>query len=425
MITVILIVFLVNLFLGVPLFISLLMSSIAGFFFVDIDLAFRIIPQQFFSGIDSFSLMAVPLFILAGNLLNESGLTPKLMNLSKALVGHLKGGVGYVNVISSVFFAGVNGSAVADTSALGTLLVPAMKKEGYSTGFAASLTAGSSLIGPIIPPSIFMIIYASLTNTSVGDLFLAGIMPGLALGAIFFIVNWRYARKHDLQSSQTKPSVKHVFRAIVHALPAVFAPILIVSSIILGFVTPTESGALIVLYTVIVGLILRTLKWSSILKAIVDAAKLTTAIFIIIASSSVLTWLLGYAQVPAAFASLLTPFIDSPIIILFVLSGITFFVGMLMEEVSALMLLTPVFMPIATYAGVDPVHLGIVITMNITIALITPPMGACLYVASAVSKIDLAVMFREIIPFIFYALLILFLVILVPDFVLFIPGAFN
>ncbi|MFA0494856.1 TRAP transporter large permease [Vibrio sp. 10N.222.54.B11] len=421
----ILIVFLVNLFLGVPLFISLLISSIAGFFFVDIDLAFRIIPQQFFSGIDSFSLMAVPLFILAGNLLNESGLTPKLMNLSKALVGHLKGGVGYVNVISSVFFAGVNGSAVADTSALGTLLVPAMKKEGYSTGFAASLTAGSSLIGPIIPPSIFMIIYASLTNTSVGDLFLAGIMPGLALGAIFFIVNWRYARKHDLQSSQTKPTFKHVFRAIVHALPAVFAPILIVSSIILGFVTPTESGALIVLYTVIVGLILRTLKWSSILKAIIDAAKLTTAIFIIIASSSVLTWLLGYAQVPAAFASLLTPFIDSPIIILFVLSGITFFVGMLMEEVSALMLLTPVFIPIATYAGVDPVHLGIVITMNITIALITPPMGACLYVASAVSKIDLAVMFREIIPFIFYALLILFLVILVPDFVLFIPGALN
>ncbi|WP_114785661.1 TRAP transporter large permease [Vibrio tetraodonis] len=425
MIVSVLLVLLFNLFLGVPIFISLLVSSILFFFFLDTEIAFRIIPQQFFSGIDSFSLMAIPLFILAGNLLNESGLTPKLMSLSKVLVGHLKGGTGYVNIISSIFFSGVNGSAVADTSVLGTLLVPAMKKEGYSVGFAASLTAGSSLIGPIIPPSIFMIIYASLTNTPVGDLFLAGITPGLTLGVILFIANWRYAEINELKSFRCKPSLKHVFTAIVQAFPALIAPILIVLSIISGFVTPAESGSIIVLYTLIIGLVLRTLKWSSILKAFIDTAKLTTAIFVVIASSSVLTWLLGFAQVPAAFTSLFIPFFESPTIILFVLSGITFFVGMLMEEVSALILLTPVFIPIATYAGIDPIHLGIVVTMNITIALITPPMGACLYVASAVSKIDLEIMFREIIPFIFYALLILLLVILVPDFVLFIPKELN
>jgi tripartite ATP-independent transporter DctM subunit len=418
-------VFLINLFLGLPLFVALLLASLVGFYFVNFDLAYRIIPQQFFSGIDSFSLMAIPLFILGGNLLNESGLTPKLMNLSRALVGHWRGGLGSVNILSSVFFAGVNGSAAADTTALGTLLVPEMKKEGYSAGYSAALTAGSSLIGPIIPPSIFMILYASLTNTSIGDLFLAGIIPGLLLGAIFFVVNLNYCRKNKIPVRENKPTLKSIIKAIVVAVPALFAPILIVTSIIFGVVTPTESGALIVLYSIIVGLIANTLKFKNIINALIASIKLTSAIFLIIASSSIITWLLGYAQVPASFRELLLPFSDSPILILIIISTITFFVGMLMEEVSALMLLTPIFMPIAIHAGIDPVHLGIVITMNITIALITPPMGACLYIAAAVSKVDLSRMFREIVPFIGYSLIILLFVIFVPQTALFLPGLFN
>ncbi|MCQ1058666.1 TRAP transporter large permease [Photobacterium sp. ZSDE20] len=425
MIIAIITIFIIHLLLGVPLFISLLLASIVGFTFIDFELAFRIIPQQFFSGIDSFSLMAIPLFILAGNLLNESGLTPRLMNFSRSLVGHLKGGLGYVNVISSVFFAGVNGSAIADTTALGTMLVPAMKKEGYSTGYAASLTAGSSLIGPIIPPSIFMILYASLTNSSVGDLFLAGIIPGLLLGLCFFFVNWNYARKNNLPVNDKRESLPSVINAFLYATPALFAPILIVMSIIFGIVTPTESGALIVLYSLVIGVLLRTLSLKLIVKAIIDATKLTSAIFLIIAASSVITWVLGYAQVPTLFTHLLTPFIDNPVLILFILSLITFFIGMLMEEVSALMLLTPIFMPVALQAGIDPIHLGIVITMNITIALITPPMGACLYVASAVSKLELSRLFIEIIPFIGYALSILTLIIFIPQLTLFFPGLFN
>jgi len=421
----IILVFIINLLLGIPLFVALLLASLAGFWFIDFSLAYRMIPQQFFSGIDSFSLMAIPLFILAGNLLNESGLTPKLMNLSKSLVGHFRGGLGGVNIVSSIFFAGVNGSAVADTTALGTLLVPEMKKEGYSAGYSAALTAGSSLIGPIIPPSIFMIIYASLTNTSVGDLFLAGIIPGLLLGAIFFIVNWNYSRKNNISASNKKPTLTLIMKAFITAVPALFAPILIVASIIFGMVTPTESGALIVLYTIMVGLIARTLTFKKVIKSLADTIKLTSSIFLIIAASSVITWLLGYAQVPESFRALLIPFVDNPIVILLILSGITFFVGMLMEEISVLMLLTPIFMPVAINAGIDPVHLGIIITMNITIALITPPMGACLYVAAAVSKIDLSQMFREIIPFIAYALIVLLLVILAPETALFIPGLFS
>lgn len=417
--------FLINLILGLPLFVSLLVSSLVGFLYINFDLAYRMIPQQFFSGIDSFSLMAIPLFILGGNLLNESGLTPKLMQFSRALVGQFKGGLGSVNIVSSIFFAGVNGSAVADTTALGTLLVPEMKKEGYSAGYAAALTAGSSLIGPIIPPSIFMIIYASLTNTSVGDLFLAGIIPGLLLGTIFFIVNWRYSYTHNIPVHSKKPTAKYLLRSLLVALPALFAPILIVTSIIFGVVTPTESGALIVLYAIVIGMLTRQLNLKRALKSLLDSIKLTSAIFLIIASSSIITWILSYAQVPESFKAILAPFADEPVLILLILSGITFFIGMLMEEVSALMLLTPIFMPIAIQAGIDPVHLGIVITMNITIALITPPMGACLYVASAVSKIELSQMFREIIPFIGYALVILLCVIFIPDLALFIPGLFE
>ncbi|MGY0399842.1 MAG: TRAP transporter large permease [Ostreibacterium sp.] len=421
----ILITFLINLFLGLPLFICLLTAALVGFFFVDFGLASRMLPQRIFSGIDSFSLMAIPLFILAGNLMNSAELTPKLINLSKTLVGHWKGGLGYVNVIASIFFAGVNGSAVADTTALGSLLVPAMKKEGYAAGYAAALTAGSSLIGPIIPPSIFMIIYASLSNVSVGDLFLAGIFPGLVLGIAFLAINAVYAARHHLEKTQDKPSLKSFFSSLIKAVPALLAPIIIVASIVFGLVTPTESGALIVLYAMVIGTLLKTLTIKKTIQAIKDATLLTCAIFIIIATSSIISWLLGYAQVPAHFSTILSPFIEYPVILMLIFSAITFVIGMLMEEVSALMLLTPVFMPIALQAGIDPIHLGIVITMNITIALITPPMGACLYVASAISKIELDVMFKSIWPFISLAFLVLVLIILFPSITLFFPHLFK
>lgn len=414
--------FVVNVLLGLPLFICLLVAALTGFLFVDLALVPRMLPQQIFAGIDVFSLMAIPLFILAGNLMNAAGLTPRLIDLSRALVGHLRGGLGYVNVVSSVFFAGVNGSAVADTSALGSLLVPAMKKEGYSTAYAAGLTAGSSLIGPIIPPSIFMILYASLTNTSVGDLFLAGVIPGLILGIAFMIMNGVYAHRARLAVSGRKPSVGGVLSALVQAAPALMAPFIIVAGIVFGFVTPTESGALIVAYAILAGVASRQLNWTGIRSAINETTRLSCAIFMIIAASAVVSWLLAFAQVPNQFSALLQPFTDSPVLILLLLSLITFVTGMLMEEVSALMLLTPVFLPVALQAGVDPVHLGIIVTMNITIALITPPMGACVFVAAAVSRLDLSVMFRAIWPFVLVALCTLILLILLPQLTLFLPN---
>ena len=413
--------FIINILLGVPLFLSLLLTAVIGFYIVDPILLPRMLPQQMFGGIDVFSLMAIPLFILAGNLMNGAGMTERLMRLAHVLVGHLRGGLGHVNVLSSVFFAGVNGSAVADTSALGSLLVPAMKKEGYSTAYAAGLTAGSSLIGPIIPPSIFMILYASLTNTSVGDLFLAGVIPGLLLGAAFMVMNWAYAKRNNLPVSGKKPEFKQFIRALFHAIPALIAPFIIVAGIVFGVVTPTESGALIVLYVALVGIVSGELKFRALTSAVRNTAMLTATIFIIMAVSSVISWLLSYAQVPSQFASMLAPFQDSPILVLFMLSAITFITGMFMEEVSALMLLTPIFLPVATLAGIDPIHLGIVVTLNITIALITPPMGACVFVAAAVSELEIIELFKTIWPFVLLAIGVLIMLIIFPQITLLLP----
>lgn len=415
------ITFIVHILLGLPLFLTLILTAAVGFYFIDINMLGRMLPQQFFGGINVFSLMAIPLFILAGNLMNSSGLTQKLMTLARALVGHWRGGLGYVNVVSSVFFAGINGSAVADTSALGSLLVPAMKKEGYSVSYAAGLTAGSSLIGPIIPPSIFMILYASLTNTSVGALFLAGVIPGLILASAFMVMNWTYARKAGLTASNEKPTWARLGSAILGALPALLAPLIIVGGIVLGIVTPTESGALTVLYVVVIGLLTSQLSLARFWSALVETARLTSAIFLIMAASAAISWLLSYAQVPKSFVVMLEPFIEQPIIILLLLSAITFVTGMFMEEVSALMLLTPIFVPVALSAGIDPIHLGVIITLNITIALITPPMGACVFVAAAVSKIEITELFKTIWPFVLLALSVLVLLILFPDLTLWLP----
>ncbi|WP_417311979.1 TRAP transporter large permease [Ectopseudomonas khazarica] len=416
-----LLTFAVNLVLGLPLFFCLLLTAMVGFLFVDIGLFVNILPQRFFGGMDIFSLMAIPLFILAGNLMNNSGMTPRLIRLANAMVGHLRGGLGHVNVVAGAFFAGVNGSAAADASALSSLLVPAMEKEGYSRKFAAGLTAGSSLIGPIIPPSIFMILYSSLTNTSIGELFLAGVVPGLLLALAFMGMNALYARKAGLQARHQAPSWGEVLAAFSGAATALVAPVLIVAGIVMGLVTPTESGALIVLYVAVIGMLQGQLSLRGLWDGLRDTVRLTGSIYAIIAAASVVNWLLNYTQVAAAFAELLGPFSDSPTLILLVISAIIFICGMVMEEVSVLMLLTPIIVPVALAAGVDPVHLGLIFTLNITIAMITPPMGACLFIVAAVSKLNIMEMFKGIWPFVLTALGVLYLLILFPSLTLWLP----
>lgn len=420
-------VFAVLVVAGAPLFIALLAAGLAGFAWIGDPSMARLAIQQFFDGLDVFSLMAIPFFVLAGLLMNQAGLTDRLLGLCRALVGRLRGGLGYVNIVASILFAGVNGSAAADSSALGSILIPAMAREGYSRAYAAGLTAGSSLIGPIIPPSIFMILYGTMTGTSIGGLFIAGVVPGLVLGLAFMVLNGLHARREGIAPCAAPPDgVGGLLRALVQAVPALIAPVIILGGIIAGVVTPTESGALAVAYVVAAGFLLtRRLTLRAIAGAVAETARLSSAIFLIIGAAAVIGWLLTFAQVPQQVATLVLGATNDPLVVLLILSAITFVIGMFLEEIAALVLLTPVFAPIATAAGIDPLHFGIVMVLNITIALITPPMGACVYIVSAVGGVPIEQLFRTIWPFVVTALVALLAIICLPPITTALPGLFG
>lgn len=415
-------IFFVMLLAGVPIFIALLAAALAGFIYLGDYSLLRIMIQQFFGGMDIFTLLAIPLFIMTGNLMNKTGITDKLLEFSRVLVGHLRGGLGHVNVVASIIFAGISGSAAADTSAIGAILIPAMAKEGYDRSYAAGITAGSSLIGPIIPPSIFMVLYGTMTNQSIGALFIAGIIPGLMLGAAFMIMNYYYSKKNNYPISNEKASFKKVVKTGAESLIALFAPIIIIGGIITGVVTPTEAGAAAVFYTVIVGFfITKKLRIKYFVDALYETIRNTSVVFLIMGSASVVSWLLKWEQVPQKFAGFMLSLTDNTTILLMIMSLMIFIIGMFMEEIAALILLTPVLAPAAVYAGIDPLHFGIVMTLNITIALITPPMGACVYIVSAVGKVKLETLFKEIWPFVAVAMTVLLMIILFPSLVVTLP----
>src|SRR6056297_12975 len=418
--------FLLFLLVGVPIFIALLISSFLGFLYLGDYSLFRIMVQQFFGGMDVFTLLAIPLFIMTGNLMNRTGITDKLLDFSRVLVGHLRGGLGHVNVVASIIFAGISGSAAADTSAIGSILIPAMAKEGYDRPYAAGITAGSSLIGPIIPPSIFMVLYGSMTNQSIGGLFVAGIIPGLILGIAFMIMNYYYARKYEYPVSNEKAGIIKILKTAWQSIIALIAPIIIIGGIITGVVTPTEAGAVAVFYTAIFGFfITKKLSIKDFVKSVNETVRNTSVVFVIMGSAAVFSWLLKWEQVPQKFAGALLSLTTNNTVLLIILSAMIFVIGMFMEEIAALILLTPVVAPVAMLAGIDPFHFGIVMTLNITIALITPPMGACVYIVSAVGKVKLETLFRKIWPFVAVAMAVLFIIILFPALVTTLPRLFN
>ena len=419
-------VFFTMLIAGFPLFITMIGTAMAGFAYLGDITQFRLIVQQLYGGMSPFALLAIPYFILVGELMNFSGMSIRLLHFAEALVGHLKGGLGYITVVTSIVFSGINGSAAADASAVGSIMLPAMKKGGYPDSYAAGLVAGSSLIGPIIPPSIFMILLGAMTATDVGGLFMAGIIPGLLLGVAFMIMHRSKAKKLNLPMVNAKFSYKKLFYATINAMPALIAPAIIIGGILFGFMTPTESGAVASLYVLIVGFIwTRELTIHGMLVALFNTIRLTSVIFLIIGGATVIGWLLAFEQVTQAMSPLITHYASTPTQVLLLISLITFIVGMFMEEIAVLVLLTPIFSPLAVAAGIDPLHFGIVMTLNITIALITPPMGACIYIVSSIGGVPLEKMFKNIWPFIIVALVCQLLIIFIPDISLWLPHAFG
>ncbi|MFC6673371.1 TRAP transporter large permease [Marinobacterium aestuariivivens] len=409
--------------IGSPIAFAILLAIVS--YVGQTPFSISLVSQRIFAGMDSFAILAIPLFVLAGELMNESGITGRIITFANALVGHMKAGLAQVNIWASVIFAGLSGSAVADTSALGRIFIPEMEKEGYPRDFAAALTAASSVIGPMIPPSIPVIIYALITSgVSVPALFLAGVAPGVLL-AIGLSVYVRIYAGH-YAPMQKKLSARERFKAFVDAWIPLFMPVFIVGSILTGIVTPTEAAALAAGYALVAGMfVLRSLKVAQLPKIFIRAMRDSSIILIIIAVVAAANWLLTFSRVPQNISAMVLEQITSPWAFLLLVNGILLIVGLFLEGIAAMLILLPILHPIAMSLGIDPTHFGIVVIFNLMIGLVTPPMGICLFVSNSIANVGMGAISRRIMPLFLVELIVLAIITFVPQTVTFLPRIFG
>ncbi|MFB9869037.1 TRAP transporter large permease [Vreelandella sulfidaeris] len=406
--------------MGVPIAISL-----AGSCLLYVLMTGRVpdvvVVHRMINGIDSFPLLAIPFFILAGNLMNNGGITSRIFDFAKALMGWMRGGLGHVNVGASIVFSGMSGAAVADAGGLGTIEIKAMKDAGYDEEFSVGITAASSTIGPIIPPSLPMVIYGVMASVSVGQLFVAGLVPGLLMGlvlmAMITIISRRRGYTRDAVFSI--PVLGHTFK---RAFLSLLTPVIIVGGIMSGAFTPTEAAIAAVVYALLLGgVIYRTLTWRRLLKVSMETIETTAVILLIVAGASIFAWILTSNQVTQHVVTLLGPFADNPIATLIIINLVLIVVGCFMETIAAITILVPVLLPVAVTAGVDPVHFGVIMVLNLMIGLLTPPVGMVLYVLSRVSGISFEKCMRGTLPFLVPLVIALLLVTFVPAISLWLP----
>ncbi len=379
-----------------------------------------ILPQKVFSQISVFSLLAMPLFILAGELMNRGGITKSLIDLSMALVGRLRGGLGHVNIMTSVFFAGISGSAVADSAALSNTLVPEMIKRGYSPTYAGAITGASSIIGPIVPPSIILIFYGAVMQTSVSALFIAGIIPGLLLACALFAMNGFFAWKEQ-HPRISREEIPKLIPSLISSLPAVSLPLIIVGGIVFGWMTPTEAAALAVFAALVAAKFYSGLTIHDVIESFKRTSVLTGSIFVILCAVAALGHLASLERIPQAIASAVTGIGLGTIGYLLLMNLLFLIAGMILDVAVAIALLVPLLAPVALANGMDPVHLGIVICFNLAIGLVTPPLGGCLLVISAVTKIKYWDLAYRVMAFIFAQILVLLVIVFVPEISLYLP----
>ncbi len=395
-------------------------AAVLGFVATDRTRFLAVLPQQIFSRIDVFALMAMPLFILAGELMNRGGVTQVLINLAMALVGRIRGGLGHVNIMTSVFFAGISGSAVADSAALSNTLVPAMRERGYALPYAGAITAASSIIGPIVPPSIIMIFYGAIMGTSVTALFMAGIVPGLLLAGALFGANAWFAWRHD-HPRLTRAELPAFLPTLIRALPALTIPAIILGGIVFGLMTPTEAAGVAVIAAVAAGAFYEGVRLNQMAEALKRTAMLSGAIFMLIAAVAALGHLAALERVPEAIAAWVREMGLGPGQYMLLMMAILIVAGMMLDTAVALFLLVPLLAPVALAQGADPVHLGIVICFNISMGLISPPLGGCLLMVTAVTGVNYWVLARAVMPFFVLQIGVLAVLVMVPEISLWLP----
>jgi tripartite ATP-independent transporter DctM subunit len=415
-------VFLFFLLIGLPVFFGLLAAPGLLLWLNGQERDITLLYRNVYNGIDSFPLMAIPFFMLAGELMNRGGITTRLVEFSQALMGHLRGGLAHVNILSSMLFAGLSGSAVADTSALGSMLIPAMEKQGYTRKFAAAITAASSVIGPIIPPSGIMIIYAYVMGESVAALFLAGIVPGVLVGAGLMMMVKVMANKYDFPVASRKYTWGERGQASLKAFFPLLTPVIILGGILGGVFTPTEAAAVAVAYAFVIGFfVLRTVNLRDVPQILSNAGITSAVVLLLVGAAMAFKTVVSLSHAPEQLAAFILTLSENPLILLFLINLLLFIVGMFLDAGPAIIILGPILAPIFGDLGVDPIHFAIIMSVNLTVGLATPPMGLVLFVASAVSKERVETIAKAILPFLAVEIAVIFLITYVPAISMTIP----
>ena len=407
------------LLLGMPVAIAL--AGASALYILTGNVPAMVVAHRVINGVDSFPLLAVPFFILAGNLMNTAGITERIFNFALALVGWMRGGLGHVNVGASVIFAGMSGAAVADAGGLGAIEIKAMRDAGYDPGFSVGITAASSTIGPIIPPSLPMVIYGVVSGASIGQLFAAGFIPGLVMALSLMLMIFYYAGRYGFKRDQ--PFAWSVlWSTFQRAFLSLLTPVIIVGGILSGAFTPTEAAVAACAYAMFLGLIVyRTLTLKRFLRVSFDTIETTSVVLFVVAGASIFAWILTSNRVPEAAASLLLGVSDRPWVILLMINFVLLVVGCFMETVAAITILTPVLLPVAVAIGVDPVHFGVIMVLNLMLGLLTPPVGMVLYVLSRVSGIPFERCVVATAPFLIPLVACLLLMTFVPALAMWLP----
>lgn len=406
--------------IGLPVAFCLCFTSIVTMILQDVSLlAFA---QNLSLGMNSFPLLAVPFFILSGQLMNTGGMTHRIFNFANYIVGHIRGGLGQVNIAASLIFAGMSGAAVADAAGLGVVEIKAMKDAGYDADFSVAITAASSTIGPIIPPSIIMVIYGITAEVSIGRLFIGGVIPGILMTIALVILTYAIATRRNYPV-EPKVDAKTAVKGFLNALPALFTPLIIVGGILGGIVTPTEAGAVAVLYSLILGLfIYKELKIRDLPKIFIEAMLTTSLLLFIVGSAKTFGWVLTYFRIPALFAEAVSGFTNDPLLILFLFIGVYLFLGCFMEAAAAVIMTVPVVLPLTQSVGIDPVFFGVIVSMCMSIGTLTPPLGIVMYIMCEIADITVEHFSRVILPYLCVLIAVILLIAFFPGIVLFLPN---
>jgi tripartite ATP-independent transporter DctM subunit len=411
---------LVLMMIGVPIGIAMILVSMAYFHWSGRGLSFAV--QRMVDGLNSFPLLAIPLFILAAAILNSAGITHHLFGFARSLVGHVRGGLGHVNILASLFFSGMSGSALADAGGLGKMEIEAMRKAGYDDDFSGAVTAASSLIGPLVPPSITMVLYGVIANVSIGQMFLGGIVPGVMCAVALMVMVWIVAgrRNYPVDPRATWGQVGTLF---VKSFPALLTPLVIIGGIFSGYFSPTEAAAVTVLYAILIDLIFyRELTWRRLWDAMYDTATTSASIAIIVAGVSLLSFIFAREQAPQQVAAMFLSIADSPLMFLIAVNLMIFVLGCFIEALVILLVIVPILVPVAAGFGIDPIHFGIIVVLNLMISIMTPPMGMALFVVSQVGGIQFQRLARAILPWLIPPVVVLILVCAFPVLSIGLPG---